>query len=186
MLYSPNISNSDRSSTAETTPIGTPRGFGTGTGHPRRLEKEKDTFGWSSNRFGGGNSVDILEVESDDSNFPSFDDTTSHFSMGSNTTPIDIGSSREGTGRPAMYAALNQPGSDARSSNAMSIGSGYSRFGHRDSVSASQPISMQNASNQNKPRRESLAGSMVTGMSWGGASVGSWIRDEYVLLYPWF
>ena len=63
----------------------------------------------------------------------------------------------------------------------MSIGSGY-KFGHRDSVSAAQPISMQSASNQNKPRRESLAGSMVTGMSWGGASVGSWIRDEYVFV----
>jgi len=27
-------------------------------------------------------------------------------------------------------------------------------------------------------RRESLAGSLVGGMSWGGVSVGSWIRDE--------
>ena len=45
--------------------------------------------------------------------------------------------------------------------------------------SEAQPISM-NASNREKPRRESLAGSMVTGMSWGGNSVGCWIRDEYV------
>lgn len=29
-----------------------------------------------------------------------------------------------------------------------------------------------------RPRRESLAGSLVGGMSWGGVSVGSWIRDE--------
>jgi hypothetical protein len=35
----------------------------------------------------------------------------------------------------------------------------------------------------NRPRRESLAGSMMAGslmggMSWGGISVGSFIRDE--------
>jgi len=40
-----------------------------------------------------------------------------------------------------------------------------------------RPIAMNN-SNREKPRRESLAGSLVGGMSWGGVSVGSWIRDE--------
>ena len=45
---------------------------------------------------------------------------------------------------------------------------------------AAQPISV-NSSNREKPRRESLASSMLTGMSWGGNSVGSWIRDECVL-----
>lgn len=48
------------------------------------------------------------------------------------------------------------------------------------SGSGAQPISV-NAPSREKPRRESLAGSMVTGMSWGGNSVGSWIRDEYVI-----
>ncbi|KAL9632641.1 MAG: hypothetical protein Q9164_005196, partial [Protoblastenia rupestris] len=103
--------------------------------------------------------------------------------MGSHTTPIDIAA-------PTQYGSRNQSsmsstlrgtsGNEARPSTAMSIGSGY-KFGHRDSVSAAQPISMQSASNQNKPRRESLAGSMVTGMSWGGASVGSWIRDDIIM-----
>ena len=37
-----------------------------------------------------------------------------------------------------------------------------------------------NIPNREHPRRESLAGSLVGGMSWGGVSVGSWIRDEYV------
>lgn len=40
-----------------------------------------------------------------------------------------------------------------------------------------RPITMNNP-NREKPRRESLAGSLVGGMSWGGVSVGSWIRDE--------
>lgn len=42
-----------------------------------------------------------------------------------------------------------------------------------------RPISMESA-NRERPRRESQAGSMMGGMSWGGVSVGSWIRDEYV------
>jgi len=40
-----------------------------------------------------------------------------------------------------------------------------------------KPISVT-GSNRDKQRRESLAGSLVGGMSWGGVSVGSWIRDE--------
>ena len=43
--------------------------------------------------------------------------------------------------------------------------------------SEARPIAMSN-SNREKPRRESIAGSLVGGMSWGGVSVGSWIRDE--------
>lgn len=40
-------------------------------------------------------------------------------------------------------------------------------------------LSPQNkAVGSERRRRESLAGSLVGGMSWGGVSVGSWIRDE--------
>lgn len=60
------------------------------------------------------------------------------------------------------------------------LGSGYGAGMSGSQLgSGAQPISV-NASSRQKPRRESLAGSMVTGMSWGGNSVGSWIRDEYV------
>lgn len=38
-----------------------------------------------------------------------------------------------------------------------------------------KPISM---ANPNRGRRESLAGSMMGGMSWGGISVGSYVREE--------
>lgn len=31
-----------------------------------------------------------------------------------------------------------------------------------------------------KNRRESVTGSFVGGMSWGGISVGSWLQDEFV------
>lgn len=53
-----------------------------------------------------------------------------------------------------------------------SIGAATAQWGN-----GTKPISMS-GSNRDKGRRESLAGSLVGGMSWGGVSVGSWIRDE--------
>ena len=45
--------------------------------------------------------------------------------------------------------------------------------------SGAVPISV-NGSGRNMNRRESIAGSMVGGISWGGVSMNSWVRDEYV------
>jgi transcription factor SFP1 len=64
----------------------------------------------------------------------------------------------------------------------MSAGGLDSKLGRNqdESIGAAKPISMNNPNRNadSRPRRESLAGSLVGGMSWGGVSVGSWIRDE--------
>ncbi|KAK0657538.1 hypothetical protein B0T16DRAFT_319578 [Cercophora newfieldiana] len=44
-----------------------------------------------------------------------------------------------------------------------------------------KPISVANP-NPNRGRRESLAGSMMGGMSWGGISVGSFLKEETMLI----
>ena len=40
------------------------------------------------------------------------------------------------------------------------------------------PISMNGAGRQQQRRESNAAGSMMAGMSWGGVSMSSWIRDE--------
>jgi len=196
--FSPAVSDRERSSTAETTPISTPTVFA--TGFPRKAEKE-NPYAWHHKHsgFGFGCStgpyVDstLLESDFEDSTFPLFNEPSTHLAMGSRATPIKIATSSryESTRSPPQTSNLTSAlqttsGNECRPTSAMDVtgqsrgsGSGYggglsgSQLGSR-----AQPISV-NAASREKPRRESLAGSMVTGMSWGGNSVGSWIRDEY-------
>lgn len=209
--FSPVLSDPGRSSTAETTPLGTPRGFS--GAYPRRLEKEKerdnffswhrksaDIFAASSNSYADST---LLESDLEDSAFPLFSDPAGAANMmTSRVSPIDIATPlRNGSVSPRLHHTSNlttalqsTSGNEARPTPAVNIGNSNTKgfgggLGHRDSVgggisipgshfgSGAQPISM-NSSNREKPRRESIAGSLVGGMSWGGVSVGSWIRDE--------
>ena len=189
------MSDRERSSTAETTPIGTPRGFGAAL--PRKADKEKENWlAWHTKHsgFGGSSYVDstLLDSDFEDTTFPLFNDPPPLVNMASRTTPIDIAtSSRAASPRATKTSNLTSAlqstsGNEARPTTAMDMGGtpckGFAGFGGATpgaQHSGAQPITM-NASNREKPRRESLASSMVTGMSWGGNSVGSWIRDEYV------
>jgi transcription factor SFP1 len=105
------------------------------------------------------------------------------------TSPIDIATTTRNASSSPSSQGKKVPNyhhdTDSRTSAMMSTGFDSSMGrGRQDSFGGAKPISMNNP-NRNadgRPRRESLAGSLVGGMSWGGVSVGSWIRDEYV--YP--
>ncbi|KAL1624052.1 Transcriptional regulator of ribosomal biogenesis proteins [Diplodia seriata] len=108
--------------------------------------------------------------------------------------PVDIATSRQNSTSPrnqtstlsaALQGAAAQPiatptsaprsGNDAR----LSIGGRQDSISHIGSYygTGARPISMKD-----RPRRESTtAGSLLNGMSWGGVSVGSWIRDDIVM-----
>lgn len=109
--------------------------------------------------------------------------------------PIDISSRQTSVSPPGQQAsnltsALQRAGTGERTgsiSHHASGGLGMFKAPppRKDSIGAAtaqwgngtKPISMSGSA-RDKGRRESLAGSLVGGMSWGGVSVGSWIRDE--------
>jgi hypothetical protein len=102
------------------------------------------------------------------------------------TSPIDIAPpSRHNSSSPSSQGkrpVINYPDTDSRTS-AMMSGAGYDNSmgrSRQDSFAGAKPIAMNNANRGQdaRQRRESVANSLVQGMSWGGVSVGSWIRDE--------
>jgi len=146
----------------------------------------------------------LLESDFEDSIFPLFTDSLGDRDMAGRSSPINIATpSRNGSASPRHHQSSNltsalqsTTGNEVRPTPALDIGGRNAKgfgggFGQRFSSnggmlaldsqveSGAQPISMD-TSNWEQPRRESLAGSLVQGMSWGGTSVGSWIRDEYV------
>lgn len=93
-------------------------------------------------------------------------------------------------GRPHtsnLTSALQSTSNESQAMNIINGNGPHSSLSHRDSLTGAmaasgsyhgtgaQPISV----NRQKPRRESFAGSLVSGMSFGGVSVGSFVRDEY-------
>ncbi len=202
--FSPVANDAGRSSTAETTPIGTPRGLG--KAYPRQLGKESKKLSlWPrkvDEGFAGGTSAYIdsalLELDTEDSTFPLFVDlAATEGGMSPSVSPME----RNGSASPWTHQTSNltsalqsTSGNEARPTPAMNINNGNPKgfanvFGRRESMSGgaqglgshaggAQPISMNNPNRKNA-RRESIASSLVGGMSWGGVSVGSWIRDEY-------
>ncbi|KAK2627502.1 hypothetical protein QTJ16_003468 [Diplocarpon rosae] len=109
------------------------------------------------------------------------------------TSPIDIATpTRNASSSPSSQGVVgvdsfntNFPNADSRTSAMMSgmiVENGMGKGG-QDSCAGAKPISMNNPHRNadNRPRRESLAGSLVQGMSWGGVSVGSWIRDDIIM-----
>ncbi|KAL8866325.1 MAG: hypothetical protein Q9174_006370 [Haloplaca sp. 1 TL-2023] len=202
--FSPVTSEQERSSTAETTPIGTPKTFD----HTfrRRSDKERERDLLTSHyrkatpfAASGSSYVDsaLLESDLEDYTFPLFPDTSDtdmDLHSGSTTTAIPPHNTQATTRIPfrsnLTSALQSTSANETRPTPAMSTSNGKgssSGLPRRDSLTApgsyygsgAQPISMTNGPRE-RPRRESLAGSMVSGMSWGGVSVGSFVRDEII------
>ncbi|KAL8990745.1 MAG: hypothetical protein Q9169_008048, partial [Polycauliona sp. 2 TL-2023] len=194
--FSPVTSEQERSSTAETTPIGTPNTFDT-TFRRRSIERDRDllsSYHRKTPAFAGSTSsyVDsaLLESDIDDSTFPLFQDPSA---SDHNMDIHPAVAPRRHLTSNLTSALQSTSGNETRPTPAVNISNGkgsHGGCGHRDSLSSglaasgslygsgTHPISMGSATRE-RPRRESLAGSMVSGMSWGGISVGSWVRDEY-------
>lgn len=86
----------------------------------------------------------------------------------------------DGTTPPTTLFSLPDDPQDVDMTTGPGLEPGFSRGRHDSFVSAGpKPISMNPNRDQGaRGRRESLAGSLMNGMSWGGISVGSYIRDE--------
>ncbi|KAJ5624912.1 hypothetical protein N7510_001221 [Penicillium lagena] len=113
-------------------------------------------------------------------------------------TPIDIATRQSTSVSPPgqqasnLTSALQKAGTGERTSSiSHHPGGGLGMFKapppRKDSIgtaaqwgNGTKPISMAGSA-RDKGRRESLAGSLVGGMSWGGVSVGSWIRDDIIM-----
>jgi hypothetical protein len=129
----------------------------------------------------------------DDSAVPLFQIASPHqqsapMAAGS-ASPIDITTSRQSSGSPRsqqsnLTSQLQQPRIDVQHDGDMTTQQRPEYRGRQESVGmlGTTPYGARSIPMRDNFRRESnaLSGSMVNGMSWGGISVGSYIRDEYV------
>ncbi|KAI9817141.1 MAG: Transcriptional regulator of ribosomal biogenesis proteins [Pycnora praestabilis] len=98
--------------------------------------------------------------------------------------PSNLTSALQGVGaRDARIGSaidMYRPSSNRTGSNSTPQDISNGGMGTGSLWGGAKPISV-NDPNREKTRRESLAASLVGGMSWGGMSVGSWIRDDIIM-----
>ena len=179
--YSPTTSDRERSSTRDSTPVSTPVGFA--PSYCRKSGKERDLyFSWHRKPTEGPSSLyldsTLLEPDFDDHSFPLFGSSPPGNTMAGAAAPIDI-ATRQASSSPRghqpsnlTHALQGMNGDNGAFDIGRSDSTGLGRSGRNDSTGAIP------YGNGDKPRRESIAASLTAGMSWGGISVGSWIRDE--------
>ena len=203
LLHSPAVSEFDRVSPAETTPVSTPRATSASV-FPRKAAREKDLlFSWHHRASPGFDPASqiypdsaLFDCDLDEAPFPLFGQSPPKESMSGGTAPIGI-AIRHNSSSPhqsSLTSALREANHNELrpSDNYGYMIPGKTSSGRHDSVSMSGltpqysngaiPISMNGSARQQQRRESNAAGSMMGGMSWGGISMNSWVRDEYV---PW-
>ena len=199
--HSPTTSDKAPSSSRESTPL-TPVGFVSSAS--QRSEKDRAKQGhlpWFKRPIDVGTPTTslfidcpLLEPDFDDHSFPLFGASPPARSMAGTAAPINIATRQASTSPRGpqcsnLTSALQQkkpdrearqpPGAsddrvdDLETGKLVNMGDGASL-----SNNGAKPISMKTGASADKGRRESVAQSLTGGMSWGGISVGSWIRDE--------
>lgn len=186
--YSPTTSDQEPSSTRESTPVSTPVGFAPSI--CRKSGKERDLyFSWHRKPADGASGSNglyidstLLEPDFDDHTFPLFGTSPPNSNMAGAAAPIDI-ATRQASSSPRghqtsnlTYALQGRNGAED-ASPAVDIGR-FDSTGLKSLAGRNDSVGTVQWGNVDKPRRESIAASLTGGMSWGGVSVGSWIRDE--------
>lgn len=195
--YSP--ADHDHLSTRDSTPVTTPIGFGVSSRRPTRGKDFEFLTGNSRPSptncpsYFDSQFLHHIPAESDLDLFASSPPSSK---MTGSAAPIDIATRQTSVSPPGQQAsnltsALQKAGKAERTSSishATGVGLGVFKAppARKDSIgtatapwgNGTKPISVSGANRDKQQRRESLAGSLVGGMSWGGVSVGSWIRDE--------
>lgn len=201
--HSPATSDQALPTSRGSTPL-TPVGFAPATS--RRPEKDRAKEGllpWFRRPIDVGTPTTSLYIDSpllepdfDDHSFPLFGTSPPVRSMVATAAPIDIdtrpaSTSPRGPQSSTLTSALQQrnaireprqpPGHTEARTDGQEAGRSVN-VGEVPSAwpNGAKPISMRTGEKGERVRRESVAQSLTGAMSWGGISVGSWIRDEYV------
>ncbi len=198
--HSPAASDNALATSRESTPL-TPVGFAPLIS--RRPEKDRGKDGhlpWFKKPADVGIATTslfldspLLEPDFDDHSFPLFGSSPPAASMAGAVNPIDIATrqastSPRGPQSSNLTSALQRkPDGEASQMPSMWASDRVDKSETGKSTNlpdgpiagdhCAKPISMRGVSEE-KIRRGSLAQSMTAGMSWGGISVGSWIREE--------
>lgn len=195
--HSPSPSDQSQSTSRDTTPV-TPVGHASFFG---KKSDNKEFLPWFKKPVAISRTTTqlcrdnyLLAPDFDDNTFPTFGGPPPSKGMASVAGPVDIAlrqtsTSPRGNQPSNLTSALQRSDSDEKRKMAHQMpetalnrpipqmpsnaSDDFSRFEH-----GARQIPTKGPAFHQQNRRESIAQSLGTGMSWGGISVGSWVRDE--------
>jgi transcription factor SFP1 len=176
--------------TTPVTPVASTLPFAKKTGKHRQLPWFQRPIDVGRSTTGLCLDSTLLEPDFDDDSFPRFGASPPAAGMAGvashvNISPRQTSTSPRGNQPSNLTSALQRSGSGEppvdghqMAHSRVEAVPAHDTFNDATRFEAgARPITMKGKTGD-KNRRESLAQSLGTGMSWGGVSVGSWIRDE--------